>query len=81
MTIHILKMDNPKHPTDKGLPTRIRLIGPFETEESASEFACDPLINPHDNPCWQLVDIDDVALRAGVYELNTTDPKSPVVPA
>lgn len=56
--IYVLKMDNPKHPYDIEAPTRVRLIGPFETEDAAVDWARDPAHNPHDNCYWQIVDLD-----------------------
>ena len=37
--IYVLKMDNPASPDDTGAPTRVRLIGPFETHIAASRWA------------------------------------------
>ena len=59
MALYILKMDNPPSPDDTGEPTRVRLIGPFETEEQRLIWANTPDNNPHDNPCWQCVSLDD----------------------
>jgi hypothetical protein len=59
MTLYILKADNPKSPTDTGEPTRVRLIGPFKTNRARLDWAHDPANNPHDNPCWQCVDLDE----------------------
>jgi hypothetical protein len=58
MALYILKMDNPQHPEDKGEPTRVRLIGPFETNQARYAWATDLANNPHDNPCWQCVNLD-----------------------
>ena len=55
--IYLVKMDNPLSSTDDGVPTRVRLIGPFGSDLEASEWAVDPKNNPHDNPCWQVVHI------------------------
>lgn len=62
--IYVLKMDNPRSPNDFGTPTRVRLIGPFEDKRVAGEWAdyrdspdANPN-NPHDNPCWQIVDLE-----------------------
>lgn len=61
--IYVLKMDNPATPDDTGMPTRVRLIGPFGSESAAgrwAEYRDPPDTNPnnlHDNPCWQLVDL------------------------
>lgn len=51
----VVKMDNPQSPTDEGMPTRVRLIGPFNTEAEAASWGADLASNPHDNPCWQVV--------------------------
>lgn len=58
MTYYILKSDNPNDPLDLGTPTRIRLIGPFDTEKAAGEWGADPANNPFDNPCWQVVNLE-----------------------
>ena len=61
--VYVLKMDNPDSPTDVGAPTRIQLIGPFgpanvySSHESASGWASHSKNNPHDNPCWQTVEL------------------------
>jgi hypothetical protein len=63
--IYVLKMDNPRSPTDSGCPTRVRLIGPFKHEYDGAWWASyrePPLTNPnnpHDNPCWQIIDLDE----------------------
>jgi hypothetical protein len=51
----VVKMDNPQSPVHEGMPTRVRLIGPFATGAEASNWAMNPANNPHDNPCWQVV--------------------------
>lgn len=56
--IYVLKMDNPKSPEDTGTPTRVRLIGPFLSEKLAGSWGRSRQSNPHDNPCWQVVDLD-----------------------
>ncbi len=56
--IYVLRLDNPLSLNDTGMPTSVRLIGPFDTEDSASDWATSPANNLHDNPCWQLVDLD-----------------------
>lgn len=35
------------------LPTRVRLIGPFDNTTEAMHWVTDPY-----NPCWQMVDLD-----------------------
>ena len=57
--LYILKMDNPASPDDTGEPTRVRLIGPFETTEARLEWGNALYNNPHDNPCWQCVTLAD----------------------
>ena len=56
--LYILKMDNPLDPLDQGEPTRVRLIGPFESHETRLEWANALHNNPHDNPCWQCVSLE-----------------------
>jgi hypothetical protein len=66
--LYVLKMDNPKSPDDTGAPTRVRLIGPFADRKSCAALAVyreppdtNPN-NPHDNPCWQVVDLNDTTI-------------------
>ena len=56
--IYVVKMDNPKNSRDQGTPTRVRLIGPFGNARLACMWARDKKNNPHDNPCWQVVDLE-----------------------
>ena len=60
--IYVVKMDNPASSTDEGMPTRVRLIGPFANETAAAGWGADVANNPHDNPCWQVVDLLDSAI-------------------
>ena len=60
--IYILNMGNPNDPKDYGVPTRIWLVGPFGSVEEYPEcservMAWIEANNPHDNPCWQVVDV------------------------
>ena len=57
--LYVLKMDNPKNPRDQGTPTRVRLVGPFGDNRLACRWARDRRNNPHDNPCWQVVDLEE----------------------
>jgi hypothetical protein len=57
--LYILKMDNPQDPNDLGEPTRVRLIGPFTTDEERIRWGNALHNNPHDNPCWQCVTLDN----------------------
>lgn len=62
----ILKMDNPQSPSDAGLATRIRLIGPLAPDYSVAQKQIKYWMkghNPHDNPCWQLVDIENTTVE------------------
>lgn len=56
--LYILKMDNPQDPNDLGEPTRVRLIGPFESEEQRIQWEKVIYNNPHNNPCWQCVTLE-----------------------
>ena len=67
----VVKSDNPLSPDDTGMPTRVRLIGPFVTPDAAVAWATDPANNPHDNPCWQVVCLAGDAL-ASIALVNPT---------
>jgi hypothetical protein len=55
--LYVLKMDNPSDPEDAGIPTRMRLIGPFPDKNAAFIWASNPVNNPYDNPCYQIVEL------------------------
>ena len=63
--IYVLKMDYADPAQTQGGPTRVRLIGPFTTNDAAVHWAGyreAPDINPNnpaDNPCWQIVLLDN----------------------
>lgn len=61
--LYVLKCDNPQSPNDVGLPTRVRLVGPFASQEAAHQWATSKANNPHDNPIWQTVDLEGVDLN------------------
>lgn len=63
MSLYILKMDNPGHPLDTGVPTRVRLIGPFACNADRIAWSRDRANNPSDNPCWHHVDLDAPVVR------------------
>lgn len=59
---YVLKMTNPSDPFDTGCPTQVKFVGPFESLDAASAWGFDPANNPHDNPCWQVVDLEDTTV-------------------
>lgn len=59
--IYIVKMDNVEADAlataHKAAPNRVRLVGPFASHDAAAAWGRSPKNNPHDNPCWQVVDL------------------------
>jgi hypothetical protein len=35
------------------------LVGPFSSQDAAAGWATNPLNNPRDEPCWQVVDLTE----------------------
>ena len=69
---YVVMMDNPAAPDGAGMPTRVRLVGPFPTAQDCAEWARDVANNPHDNRRWQVVD-----LAAPTVQLVRTDAVGP----
>jgi hypothetical protein len=61
--IYLLMMDFQNGVNGSGPPTRVRLIGPFGKAHSTGVHdkinRWLNINNPHDNPCWQVVDLEE----------------------
>lgn len=75
--LYIVRNDNPQSPDDTGTPTRVRLIGPFTSKDEAWDWM--ESNNPHDNPCWQTVDLSEpnVLLVSPEEAYPSLSPKEP----
>lgn len=59
--IYVLRMDE-SSVASKYLPTRVMLVGPFDSKDTAHRWATSKDNNPYDDPRWQSVWLPDTTI-------------------
>jgi hypothetical protein len=57
--LYVLKMTNTQSTDESGTPNDFFLVGPFKSTADCAAWAEHPRNNPHDNPMWQVIELDN----------------------